>query len=44
MESSRQLGTLFVSAFVLVVLMFFMSSVMPEDEYRDLAGAEFLVR
>ena len=43
MESSRQLGTLFVSAFVLVVLMVFMSSVLPEDKYRDLVGAEFIV-
>ncbi len=43
MKSSRQLSILFVSTFVLVVLMVFMSSVLPEDDYRDLAGAEFLV-
>ena len=43
MQSRRQLGTLLVSAFVLVVLMVIMNSVLPQDQYRDLAGAEFLV-
>ena len=43
MESSRQLGTLLVSTLVLLVLVVFMSNVLPEDEHRDLAGAEFLV-
>ena len=43
MQDSRQLGILFVSAFVLVGLMVLMSSVLPEEDYRDLAGAEFLV-
>ena len=43
MESSRQLVTLFVSVLVLIALMVFMSNLVPEDEIRDLVGAEFLV-
>ena len=43
MESNLQLGTLVVSVFVLIVLMGFMSSMLPKGENRDLAGAEFLV-
>ena len=43
MEHKRQLGTLFVSAFVLIALVVVLSSMKSEVENRELAGAEFLV-
>ena len=43
MESSRKLGILLVLTLVLVALMLVMNSVLPKDEYRALAGAEFFV-
>ena len=43
MENNRQLGTLLVSALVLITLVVVLSSMMSADENRDLAGAEFLV-
>ena len=43
MKDSRQLGTLLATVLVLTALMVFMSQALPTDEYRGLAGAEFLV-
>jgi hypothetical protein len=43
MENGRQLGTLLVSTFVLIALVISLTKMIPADEYRDLAGAEFLV-
>ena len=43
MENDRQLGTLLLSALVLIALMVFLSNVLPEGKNPDLAGAEFLV-
>jgi hypothetical protein len=43
MQSSRQLATLLVSTLVLIALVVVLSSLLPKDQYRELAGAEFLV-
>ena len=43
MQSRRQLGTLLVSALVLIALMVFLSNLLPKNQNHHLAGAEFLV-
>jgi len=43
METNQQLGTLLLSALVLIALMVFMDNVLSKDANPDLAGAEFLV-